>query len=168
MANINDYYIGKGVVSFRKDGESGFRDVGNVPVFEFTPEITELEHFSSREGVRTNDRTVTLQKSATVRMVMEEWTAENLALALIGDVGSDGSGRDEIDILSGSQVEGELMFVGSNDVGRQFTVVLNAVSFRPNASLNFISEEWGQIEVTGRCSAVSGSFGTMTDNTGSV
>lgn len=159
-ADVNNYYIGKGVVSFKKEGDVDFRDVGNVPEFEFTPEIEELEHFSSREGVRTNDRTVVLQKSAQVRMVMEEWTLENLALAVLGTISSS-----VIDIFAASEIKGQLKFVGSNDVGRKYEMLLNSVTFIPGSSLSLIGNEWGQIEVTGRCATVGGSFGTLTDLT---
>ena len=160
-ADVNNYYIGKGIVSFKKDGEMSFRDVGNVPEFEFTPEIEELEHFSSREGVRSNDRTIVLSRSAQVRMVMEEWTLENLAIALLGEVVPGEPWRYEV--FSANAVEGELKFVGTNEVGRTYELALNSVTFLPGAALQFISEEWGRIEVTGRCATVGGSFGTLTD-----
>ena len=58
--------------------------MGNCTEFEFTPEIEKLDHFSSREGVRTKDKSVVLQKSGTVRLVLDEWSVENLKLAVLG------------------------------------------------------------------------------------
>jgi hypothetical protein len=161
MASVLDYYIGKGVVSFKPTGGT-YRDMGNAPVFEFTPETEELEHFSARLGTRTNDRTVLLSKSGTVRIVLDEWNMDNLALALLGEAGSDGSGNDQIDIFTESSINGELKFVGANDVGPKYEVIISSVSFRPSSAINFISDEFGQIELSGRASAVDGSFGTLT------
>ncbi|HUF57552.1 MAG TPA: hypothetical protein VMM55_13435 [Thermohalobaculum sp.] len=41
--SIDNYYIGKGVVYWTP--ESGVeRDLGNVPEFEFSPDIEKLDH----------------------------------------------------------------------------------------------------------------------------
>ena len=157
-----NYYIGKGEVFTKKDSDPDFVHVGNVPEFEFTPNIEQLDHFSSQSGVRTKDRTIVLEKSATLRMVMEEWTGRNLSLALIGDVDTDSEGREVIDIFSSNAVSCQVKFVGTNEVGPRFEILLNKVDFLPGSSVNFISEEWGQLEVNGEVAAVNGSFGTMT------
>lgn len=46
--NVDNYFIGKGIVSIADPDTSPFnwRDVGNVPTFEFTPNITFLDHYS--------------------------------------------------------------------------------------------------------------------------
>ena len=83
-ASINNYTVGKGIVSFRKDGAGAYADMGNCTEFEFTPELEKLDHFSSREGVRTKDKSIVIQKSGTVRLVLDEWTRDNIALAVLG------------------------------------------------------------------------------------
>lgn len=160
--NIENYYIGKGIVSFKKDGESVFTDCGNVPEFEFTPAIEKLDHFSSRQGVRTKDRTVVLEKSGTIRMVMEEWNARNFAMALLGNVDTDSNGREVIDIFSSNAVSGVLKFTGTNEVGPKWELIFNKVDFIPGSSVSLLSDEWGQLEINGDVAAVNGSFGTAT------
>lgn len=160
--NVENYYVGKGVVSFKKDGDDDFRDLGNVPEFEFTPTIENLEHFSSRQGVRTKDRTVVLEKSGTVRLVMEEWTAANLALAVLGEIETDTSGREVIEIFGTNAVSGELKFTGTNEVGSRFEWHFLKVDFIPGSSVSPISEEWGTLEINGEIATVGGSFGTLT------
>ncbi len=78
--NINNYYIGKGKVYWTPDGGAE-RELGNVPEFEFTPSLEKLDHYSSQAGVRSKDRSVVLEKSAQLRIVMEEWSVENLPAA---------------------------------------------------------------------------------------
>lgn len=163
MANIDHYIIGKGIVYFKPEGESVYIDLGNVPEFEFTPTIETLEHFSSREGVKTKDLTVVLQKSGTLRLVMEEWNANNLSMAVLGQAAVNASGLTYIDIFSQSQVSGAVKFVGTNDVGINYEWVFNKVDFIPGTSVSLISDEWGRLEITGNVAAVAGEFGKITN-----
>jgi len=157
-ASPDNYRIGKGIVSFRKTGDAEYRDLGNVPELEWSPEIEELEHFSSREGVRTRDKVVVLSKSATLRLVLEEWTFENLALAFLGEI--DG---DEIDVFSNNALTGALRYVGTNEVGPKFMLDCLNVSILPSGGgIGFISDEWGQLELNCEVGVDStGSFGTL-------
>lgn len=152
-----NYFIGKGVLSFKRDGESVFRDLGNAPTVEFTPELTTLDHFSSRSGVRSKDRSVVTEKSGTVRIILEEWTLENLALALLGTV--DGNA---IKIFDSNAVGGELKLTGTNEIGPRYEWHFKRVEFIPSAALGAITDEWGQIDLTGNAVAVDGDFGTVT------
>jgi len=160
--NITNYFVGKGIVEFKRTGASVWKHLGNVPEFELTPNAESLEHFSSMEGVRSKDRTIVLKKSMTVRVLMEEWNAHNLGLALLGDPETNSDGYTEIDIFSENAISGELRFTGTNEVGPRWIILLNKVDFLPSSSLNPISDEWGQLEVTGECAVVNGSFGTAT------
>lgn len=163
--SVGNYYIGKGVVAISTDGGSIWRDVGNVPEFEFTPEIEQLEHFSSRQGTKEKDLTVVTSKSGTLRMVMEEWVVENLALALLGTKTTAASGYDFIEIFSTNAINAMVRFIGTNDVGKTFRLELNSVDFIPGSSVNFISEEFGTLEVNGEVAAVAGVFGRLIDMT---
>lgn len=82
--NTDNYFIGKGIVYWQNDGETTWRDLGNVPEFEVSLNIDKLDHFSSREGTRKKDKSVIREQGGTVRMVLEELTASNLAMALMG------------------------------------------------------------------------------------
>lgn len=82
--NVDNYFVGKGIVYWKGDGETEYRDLGNVPEFEVALTTDKLDHFSSREGTRKKDRTIVREQSGTVRMVLEELTAKNLELALMG------------------------------------------------------------------------------------
>lgn len=160
--NILNYYVGKGTVSFKKTGDMSFRDLGNVPEFEFTPEVEKLEHFSSRSGVKSKDRTIVIEKKGTIKLTMEEWTAANLALALLGTVGADSDGREVIDIFGENAISGELKFTGTNEVGPKWELHFLKVDFIPGESVNPLSDEWGALSITGDVAAVNGAFGTAT------
>lgn len=160
--NILNYTVGKGRVQVRISGDTNFRDIGNCPEFEFTPVIEKLEHFSSQEGVKSKDRTVVLSKAGTLRIVMEELTAENMRIALLGAISEQSGGDQEIEIFGESSIRAEVKFIGTNDIGPKYEYFFRQVDFIPSSSINLISDEWLGVEITGDVAAVSGSFGTAT------
>jgi len=160
--SILNYYIGKGSVFIKTDADVDFRHVGNVPTFEWTPEIETLQHNSSQFGVRVQDREIVLEKRGTVRIVFEEFTPENLAIAMLGTVGTNTDGDPEVDIFSANSITAQVRFVGNNDVGPRLTMNLNNVTFNPTGTVPLINEELGQIELEGRALVDTlGKFGTI-------
>lgn len=160
--STDNYYIGKGTITVQAAGETTPRDIGNVPEFEFTASIETLDHFSSRAGVRSKDKSIVLEKGGQLRLVMEEVTAENLSLAVAGTVTTNTATNKVIDILSANALEVAVVFTGTNEVGQKINATFPKVSFAPNGSFGFISDEWGQLEVTGEVlyDTVTSSFGT--------
>lgn len=157
--NVGNLQVGKGIVSFKKTGDSVFRDLGSVTSLILTPNLTTLEHFSRREGVKKKDLVVVLEKTCTAKMIMEEFTALNLAIMVLGNSDAFAVGGPEVDIFLTTQVTGELKFVGTNDVGPKMTVDLYNVSFTPSGDLQLISDEWNNMEVTADVLVVEGTPG---------
>lgn len=166
-ASVTNYFIGKGVVSFKPTG-GVYRDLGNVPLFEFTPANEELEHFSSREGVKTLDKVVSTSVKGTVKISMEEFVLENMAIAVLGSDPAVSGGDNFIDILAETEITGALKCVGTNDVGRKFQIELFSVTFKAGSTISFIGDDWGAMEVEGSVQAVTGRFGTITELTAST
>lgn len=81
---VSQYYMGKGIVSIKLEGDLDYIDVGNVPTVNFQPAITTEPHYSSRYGVRTKDLEVITEMSASLSIVMDEFTYKNLKLAFMG------------------------------------------------------------------------------------
>lgn len=160
--DIRNYYIGKGRVSFKPDGAPNFIDMGNCPSYEVTPDITKLDHFSSRSGVKKKDRSVATEVAATVALTLDEYTLENLRLALLGSAVTTVAGKTRIELLDVAEIKGQMKFEGANDVGSRFTLTLNQVSFNAGAGVQFISDEWGELELTADVQADNtGAFGTL-------
>jgi hypothetical protein len=157
--NVDNYFVGKGMVSIMPEGGSAFIDLGDVPTFEFTASVVKLEHFSSRAGIKVKDRSIVVEKSATVHMVMEEFTANNLVIALLGTLDSSGDVHT-IDILSQGAYVAAVKFEGTNDVGARWTFNFPRVEFTPSKAISLIDDKWGQLEVTGDVVVVNNSFGT--------
>lgn len=150
--NVDEYGILKGIVSMQPGMTGTYLDVGNVPEFEFTPNIEELPHISSRAGIRSRDRTVILEKGGDLRIVLEEWTAFNLAIVLLGDVTDlTTPAGSSVEILGNSQFTAAVRFTGANDIGAKWSFQFNRVDFVPTSSLNLIgTDDWSNMEVTGR------------------
>lgn len=138
-------------------------DIGNCPTFEFQPEVTKLEHFSSRSGIRERDHSVVTEKKGTLNITMDEWSVENISLAVLGTTtGSAGSSVTEI--FDSSSVMAQVKLTMSNDVGKKYEWYFKNVSFNPNNTVSIISDTWGELQITGDVSAdASGSFGTVTE-----
>lgn len=159
-SSTDNLIIGKGIVSFALAATpTTFVDLGNCPELEWTPELETLEHFSSREGVRTRDKTVILEKKATIRFILEEWTEFNLELAFLGTTTAT-----VIDLFAQNAIAGVLKFEGTNEVGPKYELLLPNVSIIPSGSgIGFISDEWGQLELNAEVGVdETGSFGTLT------
>lgn len=73
------------------------RTPGNVADLSLSLKTDVIEHYESQTGQRAVDLRLVKQKSATVALTIEEFTKENLALALYGnhETGTGGSVTDE-------------------------------------------------------------------------
>lgn len=159
--DVGNLAVGKGFILFKPDGGS-FYHVGNVPTFTFTPKITTLDHFSSMEGTRLKDLSITLEKSGEVKMDMEELTATNLAMLVLGDITTDTDGNPIVSIFSRDSLTGELQYYATNEIGPRWYVDLLSVTFNPSGDFSPIGDTFAKLSVTGTVQAVDGVFGTMT------
>ncbi|MES2845639.1 MAG: hypothetical protein V4747_11470 [Pseudomonadota bacterium] len=161
--SVENLYIGKGTITFQATGETTPRALGEVLELEITPTIEKLDHFTRTTGVRTKDKSIVIEKALTLRLVMEEFTAENVSLLLLGTTTTNTAGDGVVEIFDQNTVEGVLRYTGTNEVGPQLDVELLNVSFSPSGSLNLLGDEWGQMELSGECLVDgTGSFGTVT------
>jgi hypothetical protein len=162
--NTDNYHVGKGIVYIKLPADADYVDVGNCPTFEMTPSIDKLDHFSSRAGVKSKDKSIAVTKSMSLRLVLEEFTARNLGLALLGLPNQTDPGAVTINIFSEDSITCAVKLVETNDVGPKWTYEFPEVEFVPSSALNPISDEWGQIEITGDILYQEGigGFGTAT------
>lgn len=161
--NIGNYYIGKGNVYIKLLGETDYIHVGNCPTFEFTAKVTQLDHYSSMTGVKVKDFTAVTEISGSLTMILEEFTARNMGLALLGlPTGGPSPDPDVIDIFSDPVIYGAVRFIGANDIGPNWTVDFPLVSIKPNKALSLIGNAWGTIDLMGDVlyDHTSGTFGT--------
>jgi len=162
--DVQNYHIGKGIVSFQEEGGSTFTDLGNCPSFVYSPAVEKKEHFSSREGVKTKDFTAITQVGATVKFTLDEITATNLAFFALGDVDTTVPGTITINGLSKTEFAGEIKVVGTNDIGQKVDFTAT-VSFVPSGDFSFItdSDDFSTIEIEAEVQKdTDGFFGVWT------
>jgi hypothetical protein len=162
--NVQNYHIGKGIVSFKETGASVFTDLGNAPSFVYTPTIEKLEHFSSREGVKTKDFTAITQAGATIAFTLDEITGLNLSFFSLAEQGTDTDGNITLSGLSKTEFTGDIKVVGTNDIGQQVDF-LATVSFVPSGDFSFITaeDEFTVIEIEAEVQkGANGEFGVWT------
>lgn len=160
--DVGNLFVGKGVLQFQKEGSSLWEYLGNVPELEFSPALETLDHFSSMAGIRSKDKTVVLTQGGTIRIVMEELTARNLSLFLLSEPDVTDPQLPTVEIFGSQTFSGKVRFIGTNEIGPKWTFVFNKIDFIPSGSFNPISDEWGNLEVTGNLATAGGSFGTAT------
>jgi hypothetical protein len=156
--NVQNYHIGKGIVSFKETGSASFVDLGNAPKFIYTPTTTKKEHFSSREGIKTKDFTAITEIGATVKVTLDEITPENLAMFALGDLTTGGT----ITGLTKAEFTGTLQVIGTNDIGQHVSWT-GDVSFVPSGDFSFITDadDFSTIELEAEVQkSADGSFGT--------
>ena len=164
--DVNNYHIGKGVVTFKEAGGSTFVDLGNAPSFVYTPTVEKVEHFSSREGVKTKDFTAITQVGATVKLTLDEITGQNLAMFALADVDDTTTpGEVVLSGLSKAEFKGDIKVSGTNDIGLHVDFEAT-ISFVPAGDFSFITseDEFSVIELEAEVQkhATTGDFGTWT------
>lgn len=158
-ASITNYYIGTGILTWTPAGSNTPVDLGNCPKFEFDPKVTMIAHYSSRLGRKAKDDQRITVMEPEVTLTLDEWTQENLAMALIGS-----QNGNTVNIMDLTDVRGSLVFTGANAVGPKKQVTLPLVMFTPTGKLEFINAgAYGEIELMGQVLQSAGSFGTIID-----
>ena len=138
--SIQNYHIGKGIVSFKQDGAPDFIDLGNAPAFVWTPTIEKKEHFSSREGVKTKDFTAVTQTGATIKVTLDEINGPNLAIFSLGELGTDTDGNATVSAFQNTEIAGTIKVEGTNDIGQRVDYV-GRISVIPSGDFSFITSE---------------------------
>ena len=166
--NIGNYVVGRGIgyvklVPPSLNPDAAYVDVGNITEFTFQVKSTRLDHYSSRVGVRKKDLVVVTEVAATLTMIMEEFTARNLAMAALGAT-TPGS----VTILAQPLIYASFKFVGTNVVGPVWTYEFPLCLFTPTKAISLLptgSGTWGALDFEADVlfDSISGTFGTATE-----
>ena len=162
--NVQNYHIAKGIVSFKETGATTFTDLGNAPSFVYTPTITKLPHFSSREGVKTKDFTAVTEAGATIKFTLDEITDLNLSFFALAEMTTGTSGEITLGGLTKIEFTGDIRVVGTNDIGQKLDFTAT-VSFIPSGDFKFITDadEFTTIEIEADVQkGPTGAFGVWT------
>lgn len=95
-----NYVLGRGELYFSRltaggfPDDSGFRDLGNAPEFSITIDVEDLEHFSSRAGLKVLDKKFVISQAASIAFTLDEISFNNLAEFVSGSTGTYDNGHD--------------------------------------------------------------------------
>lgn len=81
--NVQAYYVGTGVLSWKPETGSTYTVLGNCNQFEFEPQIVRLDHWEHMTGIRSKDFSPIVQQSARCRLRLDEFTAYNLSMFMM-------------------------------------------------------------------------------------
>jgi hypothetical protein len=110
-------------------------------------EVTEetLEHYSSRGGARTKDKTVILETGYNVNFDLDEHSVVNLQMFLKATL----SGSNVLQANTALDKEYALHFASDNAAGPNETWRFHRVKLSPGGPLNLIGDEWGSMSFAG-------------------
>ncbi len=170
--NIGNYVVGRGIgyvklIPPSLNPDLNYVDAGNITEFTFQVKPTRLDHFSSRVGVRKKDLVVVTELAATLTMTLEEFTARNLAMAVLGVQSESPPGTHNVSILQQPLIYAAFKFVSTNVVGPQWTYEFPVCLFTPSKAISLLppgSGAWGAMdfEVDVLYDDVTQTFGTCT------
>ena len=88
--SVTEYQLGGGKVFLAELATGGlpqtYRKVGNTPEFTVTVNTESYEHSSTQEGAPAQDLSVIIDSGGSIGFTLENFSAENLALFLLGEV----------------------------------------------------------------------------------
>lgn len=160
----HNYVVGKGFLLFQPSYAVLPFHIGNVPKYNYTPKVDTLPHFSEMQGTSVQDFSIILRKGGEVSIDMEEMTANNMSLFFLADINASHPDAVELTIYAKlSQIEGQLWFYATNDVGPRWYQYLSRVLLNPTGTFDPISDKYNVMTVNGaHVIDSSGLFGTLT------
>lgn len=87
--SVTEYQLGGGKVFLAELATGGlpktYRKLGNTPEFNVTVNSESYEHSSTQEGAPAQDLSVIIDSGGSINFTLENFSAENLALFLMGE-----------------------------------------------------------------------------------
>ena len=86
--NVNNLSLGRGELLFNKledEVHQGEKSLGNAPEISVTPEMEELEHVSSLEGLNKVDVKIVTSLKIIVAATLEEFNQDNIEMIFLGE-----------------------------------------------------------------------------------
>jgi len=164
--SIENYLYGKGRLYFKKEGDSGYLDLGNIPNFAVSVELEKVQHFSSQTKTKEKDKEFVSQKTAKSSFAIEEYSPENLNIAFLGDTIQEEAqsagylDQDSVTVVDDRYVDLGKMYLSSLKInhgtvtGGPFEVGETITGGSSSATAEVAWEESGFVEVVN----ISGTF----------
>ena len=125
------------------DGD--FVDVGNATAVTCEPTRDKLDHYSSRSGTKTKDRTAEISSGYNLNFTLDEVSLANMAMFLRATI------SESEFLLANENIGGfyALRFIADNTYGRAYNINCWKVEIAPEGSVNLIGDEWMSMGFSG-------------------
>jgi len=141
-------YAGAWVGSTPPNFDTGLTELGNVNDCSLQPNEELLDHFSTQEGVRTKDLTITLEESYTLEFELDEISLFNLKMFFRAT-----QSGNELRAMQALSTNYAVKIVQSNPLsgGPVLTWKCWKVKLTPNGPFSLITsgEDWSVMSFTG-------------------
>ena len=144
------YTLGKGIMYISEYSDAcpvaDWSDLGNCPRLDCEVTEEKLDHYSSRAGTRTKDKSVILETGYTITFDLDEMSVQNLRLYLKASLVGGGN------VLRANQEldkEWLLKFISDNPAGPNETWEFWRVKLSPAGAFSLISDEWTALSFSG-------------------
>lgn len=140
------YTLGRGVLKIAPwsgatpPSAGAYVDVGNASKFDVEISEEELDHYSSRTGLKTLDKSVTLQAGYTATFDLDEVSVANMAKFLRGTLEGN-----VIHALTALTKEYGLIFTTDNPAGENQTWELWRSKLTPGGAFSLIGDDWSKM-----------------------
>ncbi|MBI4962500.1 MAG: hypothetical protein HY913_04425 [Desulfomonile tiedjei] len=144
--DVEKFVTGGGIVTIKKLPIGSYTDMGNCPELTVETKTEKLEHFSSRGTFKSKDKSITTQKTATLKIKLDEVAQEQLAMYFQGIIDDQYSIRP----LEADELEYAVKFVPDYASGEEWTYEFWRVKISAAGTLNLIKmNEWAELEFEG-------------------
>lgn len=140
--DVSLYTLGKGIL---KIGEwvgttppSALVDVGNCPKFDVEVTETALDHFSSRAGTKTKDKTVVVEVGYNLTFDLDEVSLKNMKMFLKANL----SGGNILLANTALSREYAVLFTADNPAGPNESWEFHRLKLAPAGGLSLIGDAW--------------------------
>lgn len=138
--------------------------VGNIQKFSMTPNATVIKHKNTQGSLKAIDKVSTTLVEMTFEASLDEWTMDNLKMALLGQSDTDTAG--EFLKIGVEPVERQLKFVGAGKFGGRYEVLIPRAFINASAAIEFMSDgdnDFAKLPLSGDLlrDATLGAFGTV-------
>lgn len=142
-----EYFSGQGRLSIAKivNGKpQAYRFAGNVPTLEISTEVQSNDHKESHSGQRAIDYSIVTERNVSFSATLEEFTKENLAIALGASVSKIEAKNVSDEVLGNSPKDGDVLYL---QYANAKDVVINVKGAPAEASAYVIDARFGRVTI---------------------
>uniref|UniRef100_A0A6M3IG88 Tail protein n=1 Tax=viral metagenome TaxID=1070528 RepID=A0A6M3IG88_9ZZZZ len=119
--------------SFADDANS----LGNIITSGITPEVTYIEHTTSRKGKSVKDKVAAGMSTIRINFTFDEINSTNLGRFFMGAVSAG-----KVNVFSSTLDEGSAMLLVDTDIGRDMVYRIPKCTVRPDGELSLTPDTW--------------------------